>query len=106
VPTLLQESSAYAYLQPAESAYEGVTPTKFSAQVKSGLAMKELLTKAHRCPICKGVVPTQALSIDHIRRRNDGGTSTVDNAQVTHPYCNTGYKEQRIAKGKQLASNT
>ncbi len=33
----LQQQPAYAYLQPAESAYEGVAPTKFSMQVKSGL---------------------------------------------------------------------
>ena len=55
--------------------------------------MKELLTKAHRCPICKGLVPMQALSIDHKERLEDGGQSTPTNAQITHPYCNTGYKE-------------
>jgi Protein of unknown function DUF262/HNH endonuclease len=96
----LQKDPTYAYLQPAESAYEGVSPTKFSTQVKSGLIIKELLSKAHRCPICKGIVPTQAISIDHKVRREDGGTSTADNAQLTHPYCNTGYKESLHAKGQ------
>ena len=93
----LQKDPTYAYLQPAESAYEGVSPTKFSTQVKSGLVMKELLTKAHRCPICNGLVPRQAISIDHKERREDGGASSIDNAQVTHPFCNTGYKESQHA---------
>lgn len=93
----------FAYLQPAESPYEGVTPTKFSTQVKSGLAVREFLASAPRCPICKGVVPMQAISIDHIERKEDGGHPIVDNAQVTHPYCNTGYKESQVAKAKGLA---
>ncbi len=94
----LQKDASYGYLQPAESAYDGVAPTKFSTQVKSGLVMKELLTKAHRCPICNGLVPPQAISIDHIERIKDGGLSVVENAQITHPYCNSGYKELQVNK--------
>ncbi len=98
VVATLMEKPTYSYLQPEETPYHGVVPTKFSTQVKSGLIMGELLGQALRCPICKGLVPAQAISTDHIKRKQDGGASTTDNAQLTHPYCNTGYKEQKNAK--------
>jgi hypothetical protein len=97
VVEVLRNSSAYNYLQPAESPYDGAVSSRFSTKVKSGLVMRELLAKALRCPICKGLVPGQAISIDHIDRREDGGSGAVENAQVTHPYCQTGIKESRIA---------
>lgn len=93
----------YSYLQPGESPYTGVSPTKFSAQVKSGAVMRELLPTAPRCGICGGLVPSQSISVDHIDRKQDGGSSQADNAQVTHPYCNTGYKEKHTAKQKLVA---
>ena len=81
------------YLQPAESPYQGIAPTKYSTQMKSGLVMKELVGQAPRCAICRGFMPVQAISVDHVTRREDGGSAIPENAQVTHPYCNTGYKE-------------
>ena len=97
----LIKRDGYSYLQPSEQPYEGVSPTRYSTQVKSGLIMRQLLEGAPRCAICGGLVPMQAVSIDHKTRMVDGGQSTVDNAQLTYPYCNTGYKEagaSRVAK--------
>ena len=94
----LRADSAYSYLQPAESPYEGVSPARFSTQVKSGLAMRDFLMSAPRCPICKGYVPAQSISVDHKERRQDGGGSTIENAQITHPFCNTGFKESQNAR--------
>ena len=91
----LRTQPEYAYLQPQESPYEGVAPTRYSTQVKSGLVMRELLPGALRCAICHGLMPLQAMSLDHKQRIADGGESTVANAQVTHPYCNSGYKERK-----------
>jgi hypothetical protein len=90
----LREDHTYSYLQAEESPYEGVSPTKFSTQVKSGFLMGQLLLSAPRCKICNGFVPSQSVSTDHVIRAEDGGSSAVDNAQLTHPYCNTGYKER------------
>lgn len=95
----------YSYLQPMESPYSGVSPTKFSAQVKSGALIRELLGTALRCAICGGLAPAQAISIDHRERKQDGGSSTADNAQVTHPYCNTGFKEMTSAKASKTAAS-
>ena len=90
----LRASGGYSYLQPEETSYEGVKPTRFSKQVKAGVVIQTLLESAARCPICGGLVPTNAISIDHVIRKQDGGESVPGNAQVTHPYCNTGYKEK------------
>ncbi|WP_081492511.1 GmrSD restriction endonuclease domain-containing protein [Bradyrhizobium genomosp. I (2014)] len=107
IPGRLQEQPEYSYLQPDESPYLGVTPTRFSTQVKSGLVIQELLPTAPRCPICGGLVPRQAISVDHIERLEDGGKSIPENAQITHPYCNTGYKEQKRAiKGERQSSRS
>ena len=100
VETLRQ--GEHSFLQPEETPYSGVTPTRFSTQVRSGVTMQELIRSAHRCPICQGLLPTQAISVDHKQRRADGGASTDDNAQITHPYCNTGYKEAKRAKERRV----
>jgi hypothetical protein len=46
------------------------------------------------CPICKGRFYIKDRSRDHISRKQDGGKSVLSNFQLTHPYCNTGYKER------------
>ena len=82
----------FSYIQPAETPYDGAPGAKFSNQVKSGAVMSQLLPTALRCAICKGYLPTQAISIDHVERRSAGGSSAATNAAVAHPYCNTTYK--------------
>lgn len=89
---VLTTDKSFTYLQPTESPYAGVSPTRYSAQVKSGLVMTGLLEHAPRCAICKGLVPSQAISVDHKKDRSEGGESDLENLQLTHPYCNTGYK--------------
>ena len=41
-------------------------------------------------------MPNNAISVDHVIRRQDGGDSVPGNAEVRHPYCNTGYKEKVV----------
>jgi hypothetical protein len=94
----IKTQPGYAYLQPDESPYDGVAPTRMSTQVRAGLTMKKLLDVAPRCGICGGFVPHQAISIDHKTRREDGGLATEDNTQVSHPYCNTGFKEKEVSR--------
>ena len=47
----------------------------------------------------------KTISMDHAQRKQDGGTGSPDNAQLTHPYCNSGYKEQQVAKMAEGGSN-
>lgn len=88
----LLKQDAYSYLQPEEVPYARPGTSKVSTQVKSGVVLDQLLQTVVRCPICGGAVPAQGISIDHKTRRRDGGSGAADNAQVTHPFCNTGIK--------------
>jgi len=103
VEVLIQNKSL-SYLQPSENPYETASPNRHSAQVKSGVVIKGLLDSCPRCAICEGLVPRQAISIDHIERRQDGGSSRSNNLQVTHPYCNTGFKEAEVQKARRASS--
>lgn len=94
----LQQNPVYPYLQPDELPYDGVAPTRMSTQVRAGLVMRKLLETAPRCSICGGFVPSQAVSVDHKERRADGGLTVPENTDLSHPYCNSGYKESEHAK--------
>jgi hypothetical protein len=65
---------------------------KFNTDKKSEIYIRDVLQNAPRCKICNGLIHRNSISIDHIQRKEDGGLGTVDNGQITHPYCNTGYK--------------
>jgi hypothetical protein len=103
VAATLRSQPQFSYLQPNETPYDGVAPTRYSTSVKAGLVMKTMLETAVTCPICGGVVPPQSISVDHIDRAEDGGLATVENAQITHPYCNTGFKENQHAASRKLS---
>ncbi|WGV23767.1 GmrSD restriction endonuclease domain-containing protein [Halotia branconii] len=64
----------------------------FDANKKSEIYIRSTLPNAPKCHICRGFIHRNSISIDHIQRKEDGGLATIDNGQLTHPYCNTGYK--------------
>jgi Protein of unknown function DUF262/HNH endonuclease len=68
------------------------TSKDFSTSQKSAVYMKSALQNAPTCKICNGFIHKNSISIDHIQRKQDGGMANIDNGQLTHPYCNTGYK--------------
>ncbi|WNG19333.1 HNH endonuclease family protein [Cystobacter fuscus] len=88
----LASAPHYSFIQPGEIAYSSSSGAQFSSDVKSGVIIQECFKAALRCAICGGFVPSQAISIDHKKRRVEGGSSDAANAQVAHPYCNTGIK--------------
>ncbi len=65
---------------------------EFSQPVKNLTFIKTYLENAPRCPICGGFIHKNSISFDHKVRKEDGGKGTADNAQLTHPYCNSTYK--------------
>jgi hypothetical protein len=65
----------------------------FSTDTKSAVYIREAIEKSLRCAICNARMDSKSISFDHKERKQDGGLGTPDNAQLTHPYCNTGYKE-------------
>ena len=64
----------------------------FNSDGKSRIFMSEALSNAIKCKICNGYLHRNSISIDHIIRKQDGGIAAPQNGQLSHPYCNTGYK--------------
>ncbi len=86
-------SSDFSYLGLQNIPEQTDTVSKdFSTNQKSAIYMREALQTAPVCKICGGRIHRNSISIDHTQRKQDGGLATLDNGQLTHPYCNTGYK--------------
>ena len=67
-------------------------PKEFSVDAKSAIFIKDALENAQKCSICNGLIDSKSITIDHIQRKREDGLGTVDNGQITHPYCNTTFK--------------
>ena len=66
---------------------------KFSDETKSAVYIRASLLTGLKCPICSGFLyARKSISYDHIVRLRDSGSGSVDNAQMTHPFCNTAIK--------------
>ena len=64
--------------------------TAISDDTKSTLFVKDAITRALPCPLCRGLLdPTKSVSYDHITPIRDGGTGDVKNVQLVHPFCNS-----------------
>lgn len=86
-------SPNFKYLTARDKEQSITSSTKeFNTNKKSEIIIKDLLRSVPRCKICNGLIHRNSISIDHIQRKEDGGLATSDNGQITHPYCNTGYK--------------
>lgn len=67
--------------------------TDFSDDVKSKAFIASAIKSAQKCHICDGYLdPTKSVSYDHVREKKLGGAGDLGNCSLTHPYCNTGYK--------------
>jgi Protein of unknown function DUF262/HNH endonuclease len=73
----------------------------FSRTVKNAAFLRQAIDSAPRCNICHARMHMKSISIDHVDRKEDGGLGSASNAQLAHPYCNTGYKELMNAVAKQ-----
>lgn len=85
-------SSKYEYLTIEKKAEDFTNQKDFTTGKKSAVYILDAIEKAPKCKLCQALVHRNSISIDHIERRQDGGVGSVDNGQLTHFYCNTGYK--------------
>jgi hypothetical protein len=90
VPSLV-EDERLAFLEPIVDSDKG-TKKEFTSERKSAVYLRQAIEGALRCGICRARTHIRSITIDHIERKRDGGVATVGNGQVTHPYCNTTYK--------------
>lgn len=79
-------------LKDASLEKEEASSSTFSRAVKSATFIKEALNNTPKCAICGGLLHKSSISIDHINRKAEGGLGNSDNAQLTHPYCNSTIK--------------
>ena len=70
----------------------GKTSGKMSTRTKSAIFLETATSNTTRCAICGAITHRNAMNIDHIQRRRDGGTADMSNAQITHPFCNSTVK--------------
>jgi len=90
VETLIK-TPKYKYLS-LQSNGDEVTSEEFTRERKSAVYIKEALSSAPKCNICGGYIHTNSITIDHKKRKEDGGIGSIENGQITHPYCNTTLK--------------
>ena len=88
----LIDKREYSYLTLLSEKEKTTSVKDFSTIKKSAVFIREALQKTPKCKICDGLIHRNSISIDHIQRKEDGGVASIENAQLTHPYCNTGYK--------------
>lgn len=68
---------------------ETKTSGDFSQAKKSEAFMRTALKDALRCSICGGYLHRNSFNTDHIQPKREGGDANIDNAQITHYYCNS-----------------
>jgi len=89
---LLVASKEYSYLSKEIMSIDEVTSDRFTDGRKSNVFIIEALKTAPKCAICNGYLHRNSITIDHKVRREDGGSGSVENGQLAHPYCNSTYK--------------
>lgn len=72
----------------------------FNANTKTAAFFASALPSALKCAICGSLVHKNSLQFDHKHRASDGGNADVSNAQVTHPFCNSTYKEHLVREAR------
>ncbi|HEY9605299.1 MAG TPA: DUF262 domain-containing protein [Allocoleopsis sp.] len=82
---------SYLNIKPKDK-NSNINSKNFSRETKSAAFIREALCGIPKCKICNGYLHRNSISIDHIQRKEDGGLGSLENAQLTHPYCNTTIK--------------
>jgi hypothetical protein len=99
IETMTKDSRFSFFATPTPIRGDGAGDREFSTGVKSATFVAELAQSGVRCAICGGLLHRNSIHTDHVVRRADGGGAHTGNAQLTHPYCNSGYKEGRASRG-------
>jgi hypothetical protein len=74
--------------------------TAFSGETKNFIVLRDSLSTAVTCHICGARIHRNSFQIDHIIRRQDGGSGNASNGHQAHPFCNTTYKENIVRENR------
>lgn len=64
----------------------------FSRALKTAAYLRDALEGALRCSICGARMHKNSIQVDHIHRKQDGGDNSLQNANLSHPFCNSTVK--------------
>jgi hypothetical protein len=92
---VVKELSADAAFRFAADALDSNGRADFSKEVKSAAFFRDALQGAPVCKECGARIHPKSISVDHTLRKADGGKGNLDNAELMHPYCNSGIKGRR-----------
>ena len=92
IDAILKENKFEYLTFQKEEIDEDDSSKEFSPTIKSAVFIRDAMQNALKCKICNGYIHRNSISIDHIKRKSEGGLGIEDNGQITHPYCNTTYK--------------
>lgn len=65
----------------------------FTTDVKSRAFIRNGIESLQKCSICRGYLHKNSITMDHKIRKREGGTGSIDNAELAHPYCNSTIKQ-------------
>ncbi|MEO6903501.1 MAG: DUF262 domain-containing protein [Bacteroidia bacterium] len=88
----ISKSKDFEYINPEKVDYDEYIRKDFSTESKSGVFILSALKNPIKCNICHSLIHKNSITIDHTKRKEDGGLGVIDNGQLAHPYCNTTYK--------------
>jgi 5-methylcytosine-specific restriction endonuclease McrA len=95
----LERDKRFEFLNLSEER-ERTTSGKISKEGKSAVFLRDAINNAPACAICGARIHRKGMSVDHIKPVREGGSGDSDNAQLAHPYCNTGYKEKLASRSQ------
>ena len=88
----IAKTDEFSYLKLDESGYSVTATSSFSKAIKNSAFIANGIRTVQRCEICGARLHSSSISYDHRVRKQDGGSGTLDNIQLSHPYCNTTFK--------------
>jgi hypothetical protein len=68
---------------------EEIGDRKFKRGTKTAAFFAAALPNGARCHLCGALVHRNSIQFDHDKPRRMGGSASLDNAKVSHPYCNS-----------------
>ncbi len=89
---LILKEKDFDYLTVPVKEYAKTDSSDFSSATKSAVFITNALNGTLKCKICNGYLHSASISVDHIDRKEDGGKGEFNNAQLTHPFCNSAIK--------------
>lgn len=89
IAAALASDEEYQFMVAAPALPIPPPPGKFSRDVKGAAFVRDALPTASRCPTCGGIMHRNGMQAGHREAHRDGGSGTVANAMMQHPFCNS-----------------